>query len=158
MGAGHKGEFYIDSKDDAVRHSLVLDGGELKWPPPPLPAPPPPPPRAEEAKKEDAPVDMYKVTMDNAMATTGGAAGIMALGFVSPSAPLSVCAWRWPRARCWRRPCLRQSMVHHVCCALLCANDAVLMLAMALRHLVEWHRPFCPVPQPKEHPRQEYLG
>ncbi len=32
---GHKEHFYIDHKDDAVRGALVLDHGEMMWPPPP---------------------------------------------------------------------------------------------------------------------------
>ncbi|GAX81839.1 hypothetical protein CEUSTIGMA_g9267.t1 [Chlamydomonas eustigma] len=32
---GHKQHFYIDDKDEAVRSTLVLEDGELKWPPPP---------------------------------------------------------------------------------------------------------------------------
>ena len=46
---GHKGQFLIDDKDDAVRGALVLEGGELRWPAPPLKLPPPPP-KKEEAK------------------------------------------------------------------------------------------------------------
>ncbi len=33
---GHKGHFYIDDKDDAVRGALVLQDGTLRWPAPPL--------------------------------------------------------------------------------------------------------------------------
>ena len=33
---GHKDQFAIDEKDDAVRGALVLEGGEWRWPPPPL--------------------------------------------------------------------------------------------------------------------------
>jgi NAD(P) transhydrogenase len=32
---GHKGQFYIDHKDEAVRGALVLDNGEMMWPAPP---------------------------------------------------------------------------------------------------------------------------
>ena len=31
---GHKGQFFIDHKDDAVRGALVLDQGEMMWPAP----------------------------------------------------------------------------------------------------------------------------
>lgn len=31
----HKDHFFIDHKDDAVRGALVLDNGEMMWPPPP---------------------------------------------------------------------------------------------------------------------------
>ena len=89
--AGHKGQFYIDDKDDAVRQATVLLNGELKWPPPPLPAPPPPKQAKAAAGKPEAPPDLRKAAMDNAVATAGGIGGIMALGLVSPSArPLTV--------------------------------------------------------------------
>jgi len=32
---GHKEQFYIDHKDEAVRGALVLDNGEMMWPAPP---------------------------------------------------------------------------------------------------------------------------
>ena len=31
---GHKGQFFIDHKDDAVRGALILDQGEMMWPAP----------------------------------------------------------------------------------------------------------------------------
>lgn len=31
---GHKGQFFIDHKDDAVRGALVLDQGVMMWPAP----------------------------------------------------------------------------------------------------------------------------
>lgn len=34
---GHKGEFFIDHDDQAVRGALVLENGEMRWPAPPLP-------------------------------------------------------------------------------------------------------------------------
>ncbi len=33
---GHKDQFLIDAKDDAVRGALVLEQGEMRWPAPPL--------------------------------------------------------------------------------------------------------------------------
>ena len=92
MCAGHKEQFFIDSKDDAVRQATVVHNGELKWPPPALPAPPPPKVAAAHVAKEAAPLDPYKVTYDNALAVTGGVTGIMALSAVSPSALLSRAA------------------------------------------------------------------
>lgn len=100
MSAGNKGEFHLDDKDDAVRMSTVLLDGDLKWPPPPLPAPPPPPPKPEAPPEETGPPDLYKPTFNNAMVTTGGIAGIIGMGFVSPSAPptFSPCASPGPSA------------------------------------------------------------
>lgn len=87
VATGHKEQFYLDSKDDAVRMSTVLLDGELKWPPPPLPTPPPPPPKPEAAPEETGPPDLYKPTLNSALVTTGGVAGIIGMGFVSPSVP-----------------------------------------------------------------------
>ena len=38
---GHKEQFFIDHKDDAVRGALILDNGEMMWPAPPLKVWPP---------------------------------------------------------------------------------------------------------------------
>ena len=42
---GGKGHFDIDMKDEVVRGSIVLEDGEMRWPPPPSAAPPPAPPK-----------------------------------------------------------------------------------------------------------------
>lgn len=65
--------------------STVLLQGDLKWPPPPLPPPPAPktPPPPKEVVDE-GPVDLYKPTLSNALVTTGGIAGIVGMGFISP--------------------------------------------------------------------------
>ena len=34
---GHKGSFLLDHNDPAVRGALVLDRGQMMWPPPPAP-------------------------------------------------------------------------------------------------------------------------
>ena len=44
----NKGEFLIDESDEAVRGMVVLNKGEMLWPPPP----PVPKPKKEEKKKE----------------------------------------------------------------------------------------------------------
>lgn len=86
---GHKGQFYIDHKDEAVRGALVLDNGEMMWPAPP-PKTAPQPPKKETKKEEPAgPVDLYKPTLNNALVTTGGLGAIMALGVASPGAVFS---------------------------------------------------------------------
>lgn len=84
--AGEKGKFNIDDADDAVRQALVLRRGELTWPPPALPAPPPPPPQPEAPPPEDPAVAKKAATFGTAVALTAGVAGVMGLGFVSPSA------------------------------------------------------------------------
>ena len=43
FGERGKKEFVIDLKDDVVRGSIVLQDGEMMWPPPAIEMPPPPP-------------------------------------------------------------------------------------------------------------------
>ncbi|KAL4423593.1 hypothetical protein ABPG77_004633 [Micractinium sp. CCAP 211/92] len=87
---GHKSEFLIDHKDDAVRGALVLEDGELRWPAPPLPAPAAPPKKAEEAKKKElTPEEIYADTMRSALTTTVGLSCIVGLGAVSPGPAFS---------------------------------------------------------------------
>lgn len=90
FSTGKKGAFLVDDKDDAVRGALVLDEGVLKWPAPlpPLPAAPPKP-AAKEAEVPAGPADLYGTTLGNALVTTGGVAGVLAIGAVSPGAAFS---------------------------------------------------------------------
>ncbi|WZN58855.1 beta subunit of NAD(P) transhydrogenase [Chloropicon roscoffensis] len=83
-----KGEFLVDHEDDAVRGTLVTEGGKLMWPAPPVEIPPPPP-KKEVATAEEKEVDVYGETMSSAMTATGGLAGLMALGMASPGAAFS---------------------------------------------------------------------
>ncbi|MCA9561057.1 MAG: Re/Si-specific NAD(P)(+) transhydrogenase subunit alpha [Myxococcales bacterium] len=45
MGGG--AEYHVDHDDEAVRGALVLDGGEMMWPPPAVEPSPPPKPKTE---------------------------------------------------------------------------------------------------------------
>lgn len=82
--------FQIDHKDDAVRGALVLEEGELRWPaPPPAVKAAPPKPTAPKKEEVKGPPDVYGAALRNAGATTAGLAGVLALGFVSPSAAFS---------------------------------------------------------------------
>lgn len=51
LSAGEKEHFHIDHSDEVVRGSLILENGNLMWPPP-TPAGPPTPP----IEKKPAPV------------------------------------------------------------------------------------------------------
>lgn len=86
---GHKGEFVVDDADQAVRGSLVLDGGDLRWPAPPISLPPPPPPKVEVAAKERTPEDIYKETLSSAATTAVGLTAIAAMGAASPGTAFS---------------------------------------------------------------------
>ena len=105
--AGEKGAFFIDDKDDAVRQSTVLLGGELKWPPPPLPAPPPPPPRPEPEAPPDPAEVAYKATTTTVLGLTALVAAVMGLGFVSPSTHPIL-----PRNPCSDTPAIHHTGVH----------------------------------------------
>lgn len=85
-----KTRFLIDHNDQAVRGALVLENGEMMWPAPPLPAPAQPQQQAEKPKEAPTgPPDLYKPTLQNALTTTGGIAGALALGSIAPNAAFS---------------------------------------------------------------------
>jgi NAD(P) transhydrogenase len=90
---GHKDQFVIDHKDDAVRGALILDDGEMMWPAPPLPTPAAPPPRKEEergpVKKELTPEEIFNATLKNAVVTGVGLTAIIGVGAVSPNPAFS---------------------------------------------------------------------
>jgi NAD(P) transhydrogenase len=94
---GHKNEFVIDHADGAIRGALVLEDGELRWPPPPPPAQPAPAaapkPAGGQAPKQATgpatPEQIYNDTLRSAGSTAAGLAAISALGAVSPNAAFS---------------------------------------------------------------------
>ena len=86
---GHKGQFLVDDNDQAVRGSLVLDGGELRWPAPPIPAPPPPPKVETAVTKEKTPDEIYSETLSQAASTAVGLTAIAAMGAASPGSAFS---------------------------------------------------------------------
>eukprot|EP01025_Chloroclados_australasicus_P030914 TRINITY_DN3113_c0_g2_i9.p1 TRINITY_DN3113_c0_g2~~TRINITY_DN3113_c0_g2_i9.p1 ORF type:complete len:620 (-),score=105.33 TRINITY_DN3113_c0_g2_i9:100-1959(-) len=86
---GDKTRFYIDHKDDAVRGALVLDKGELTWPPPPPPAPAVAKPVEVKVDIPAGPVDLLEETRSAALSTTGAVASILAVGLVSPNPTFS---------------------------------------------------------------------
>mmetsp|Transcript_26098 Transcript_26098/g.84473 ORF Transcript_26098/g.84473 Transcript_26098/m.84473 type:complete len:1037 (+) Transcript_26098:388-3498(+) len=81
-----KDEFLIDEKDEAVRPMLVLNRGELTWPPPPPPAPKATAAPAKEAaaSKKELPVKPPLTPWDEYMRTSlysaGGALTFLGLG------------------------------------------------------------------------------
>ena len=87
---GHKGEFFVDEGDQAVRGSLVLAGGEMMWPAPPLPAPPAPPAKTEASgPKVLTPEEIRNETLQQVSTTAVGLTAIAAMGAVSPGAAFS---------------------------------------------------------------------
>ncbi len=85
-----KGVFRIDHADEAVRGTLITQGGELMWPPP-RPAPPAPTAAGEQQKPQSAAEVLPPVEVDPRAAfvkraawSTAGAGSLVALGVLGP--------------------------------------------------------------------------
>lgn len=87
-----KDYFHINLEDEVVRGALVLEKGELRWPPPPIPvqstAPIVAPPKAETAimKQEPSP---FLSTSKEVILYTAGLSSLLALGYGAPNAEFS---------------------------------------------------------------------
>ena len=73
---------------------------------------PPQVPQPQAPKKEEGPVDLYRPTLQNALTTTAGLGGIMAMGIASPGAAFSsmvgaMAALVWS-GLAWALPCRAQ--------------------------------------------------
>ncbi|GLI60330.1 hypothetical protein VaNZ11_002448 [Volvox africanus] len=88
---GPKGHFKIDHADPVIRGSLVLEDGELRWPPPPgvIPAANTKTSVDKDTKKETGPLDLYEPTKQNAITTSAAIAGTLLVGAASPNAAFS---------------------------------------------------------------------
>ncbi|KAG2424600.1 hypothetical protein HXX76_014327 [Chlamydomonas incerta] len=91
FSGGPKGHFRIDHADPVIRGSLVLEDGELRWPPPAgvIPQANTKVNETKDHKKDAGPVDLYEPTKKSALVTTGAIAAALALGATSPSAAFS---------------------------------------------------------------------
>eukprot|EP00798_Chlamydomonas_sp_ICE-L_P027667 gene27668-7308_t len=86
FSTGKKGEFLVDHSDIAVRGALVLEDGNMMWPPPPNKNAVPGLPAKKEVKKvEPVPIDYKAITKENALVTTGAFGGMLLMGAVSPN-------------------------------------------------------------------------
>ncbi|XP_054271964.1 NAD(P) transhydrogenase, mitochondrial-like [Macrosteles quadrilineatus] len=96
LSIGSNDHFYINTEDDVVRGSLVLEKGQLVWPPKKpvvVVAPAPPPPKVDKAKEAAlVPEDHFKNTFKDAMMYTGGLGGLLALGTIAPNPAFSQMA------------------------------------------------------------------
>ena len=90
---GQHDHFYIDLNDEVVRGSIILNKGELMWPPPKV-ADPSPVAQKVVAKK-DAKADAVKILTDkdyfqkylkDSLFYTAGLTGLIGLGIISPNA------------------------------------------------------------------------
>ncbi|RZB41000.1 NAD(P) transhydrogenase, mitochondrial [Asbolus verrucosus] len=87
LSIGEKNHFFINLSDEVVRGSIILQNGELMWPPPAPVGPPPPPPIKKtevvpEVKKEDSPL---MATVKDSLICTAGIGSILGLGVLSPN-------------------------------------------------------------------------
>lgn len=93
LSMGPKGTFHLDMQDEVVRGSIILQDGQLMWPPPPPPKQPETTatqqPQATPTVTETKAVTPFNATMKKAMVTTAGLGGILALGMVSPTPAFS---------------------------------------------------------------------
>jgi NAD(P) transhydrogenase len=88
MGNGKDPYFNIDLNDEVIRGSIILNKGELLWPPPKVAQPSPvATAKKETAKKEIAKVEInyFQKYLKDSLAYTTGLAGLIGLGMISPS-------------------------------------------------------------------------
>lgn len=87
---GDKNHFNIDLNDEVVRGSIILEKGELRWPPPAPVGPPPPLQQTKTApqtpaKVEEKAVSPLMATLNTSLTTTAGIGSILGLGMCSPN-------------------------------------------------------------------------
>lgn len=88
LSIGEKDHFYVNLEDEVVRGAIVLNKGELMWPPPVISvsaAPPPPSEAKKLAKVEQPPPNPFADTLKNSLAYTAGLGTLLTLGAVSPN-------------------------------------------------------------------------
>ncbi|XP_029650306.1 NAD(P) transhydrogenase, mitochondrial [Octopus sinensis] len=85
---GEKDHYHLDMADEVIRGSIILNQGELMWPPPPPPAPVAAAPTAAAEKPaavEPAPPNYFNNTLKDAFMYTAGLSSIIGLGIASPN-------------------------------------------------------------------------
>lgn len=87
LSFGEKDHYFVDMTDDVVRGSIVSHEGKKLWPPPKIADPSPPPSKATAAalKKEEAPRNYFRETLNDAFLYTAGLSSILGLGAASPN-------------------------------------------------------------------------
>lgn len=91
LSMGQKDHFHIDLNDEVVRGSIILNKGELLWPPPKAVDPSPTAAKqAAPAKAKEAIVivepNYFQKYMKDSLTYTAGLAGLVGLGIISPNA------------------------------------------------------------------------
>ncbi|KAG0729165.1 NAD(P) transhydrogenase, mitochondrial [Chionoecetes opilio] len=89
LSIGDKDHYNINLEDEVVRGSILLQNGELMWPPPPPPAPAPGAAPAAAAaavvKEPPPPPNYFNITFKDASGYAVGLGSLMALGMGSPN-------------------------------------------------------------------------
>nr|CAH7751274.1 unnamed protein product [Callosobruchus chinensis] len=89
LSIGEKNHFDINLEDEVVRGSIILQKGNLMWPPPPpkvVPSPVVPKKTPAEMTAAQKKVDPFAATLNNSLMITGGVGTILGLGMASPNA------------------------------------------------------------------------
>ncbi|CAG5134923.1 unnamed protein product [Candidula unifasciata] len=87
LSFGEKDHFFVNLEDEVVRGSIILQEGNLLWPPPrPKVEPGAPPPTTKQVVKEPPPPPNYFLnTMKDSLMYTAGLSTMIGLGVISPN-------------------------------------------------------------------------
>lgn len=89
LSFGEKNHYNVDLADEVVRGSIILNNGEMMWPPPPPPEPSPQAvaaaTAAPELAKEPEPPNYFNITLKDSLIYTSGLGGLIGLGIASPN-------------------------------------------------------------------------
>lgn len=90
LSFGEKDHYNVDLNDEVVRGSIILNEGELMWPPPPPPEPSPQAVAAAAAapaaaKPEPEPPNHFNITLKDSLMYTSGLGTVIGLGIASPN-------------------------------------------------------------------------
>lgn len=92
LSIGQQDHFNIDLNDEVVRGSIILNKGELLWPPPKVVAPSPAPKQTQakkdskaEAEKLISETNYFQKYLKDSFMYTAGLGGLVGLGIISPN-------------------------------------------------------------------------
>ena len=76
LSIGTKDHYHVNLEDEVVRGSILMQNGQMLWPPPPPPEPSPQAVAAAaktpEVKKEPEPPNYFNITLNNSLTYTAG--------------------------------------------------------------------------------------
>jgi NAD(P) transhydrogenase len=91
LSMGQQDHFHVDLNDEVVRGSIILNNGELMWPPPKVAQPSPvAAPKSDAAKKQAVKKvltdqDYFQQYLKDSLKYTAGLGGLIGLGIISPN-------------------------------------------------------------------------